>query len=296
MKNILIVYNPVAGKGVSLKWIAKLCRALEEENYNVLPHPTSEVDTPYDICDEFYQSKDLFIIIGGDGTINSAIQRLANQDKPMMIIPRGTANVLGNILNLRIKKIEDVIKFVKNSHIEKLPVGKVKYNSREKFFILMTGIGFDAEVVNKTKKRKGIFNKFFFFKNSLKVLREYNFPEFKIILENGKKINSRFCIVSNVKYYAGKFKLCKDFDIKTQKFCLFSFKWDKKIRGLTYFLHLLKGDLNRLKDVDFFIDNECKITPIKNKDILFQIDGEKGGILPVEISLKNDYINILIPN
>lgn len=298
MSNILLVYNPVAGKGVNLKWVTKVCKALEDKGHNVLPHPTSEVETAYDICNEFYDAYDIFIIIGGDGTVNSAIQRLVNQEKPIMIVPRGTANVLKNVLNLRIKKIEDIVMCINKMNIEKFPVGKVNLNSMNKFFILMTGIGFDAEVVYKTKKRHSFFNKFFFFKNALKVLKEYTFPRFKINLNNGEKIlKSKSCIISNVEFYAGKFRLCKDFDIRSEKLCICSFKWGKKLRGVTYFYYLLRGKLYKLNDVDIFTGNTFKISPLKREDnINFQIDGEKGGTIPLEIYLKNDYINILIPD
>jgi len=294
-KSILLIYNPMAGKGVKLKWIQELCRAFEEKNFEVLPHPTSEVEGAFDICNEFYDRTDIFMVIGGDGTINSALQRLVNQEKPLVVVPRGTANIFGNVLNLKLRKIEEIVKCVEGFNVETFPVGKVKYESKSIYFLLMAGVGFDAEVVKRTKKRKGIFNKFFFFKSSLKTLRDYDFPQFKVDF-NGGGILSKFCIISNVSMYAGKFRICKDFELKDRKLCVCSFDWEKKSRGIVYFYYLLRGKLDRLEDVKIFELERCRIYPIDHKStVLFQIDGENGGKLPIEVSMESDTIKVLLP-
>lgn len=85
---------------------------------------------------------DAVIAVGGDGTINEVVNGLT-ADVPLGIIPLGTANVLARELGIPVNDIPGACRIIQSGPARPMDLGVV--NSRR--YTLMTGIGFDAAVV-----------------------------------------------------------------------------------------------------------------------------------------------------
>ena len=85
----------------------------------------------------------LVLIGGGDGTMNEVIQALAGTETAVGAIPFGTMNVWVRELGLALDPAEATRQLLLGQ-IRRIDLGRVN----DRYFLLMAGIGFDAEAVH----------------------------------------------------------------------------------------------------------------------------------------------------
>ncbi|MBE8146896.1 NAD(+)/NADH kinase [Brevibacterium casei] len=95
---------------------------------------------------------DVVIAAGGDGTIRAVASALTGTATPMGIIPMGTGNLLARNLDLVLDKPEWAIRIALWGRNRDVDVGVAQISRRgdRHVFMVMTGLGFDAEVMAKT--------------------------------------------------------------------------------------------------------------------------------------------------
>lgn len=95
---------------------------------------------------------DVVIAAGGDGTIRAVASALTGTATPMGIIPMGTGNLLARNLDLVLDKPEWAIRIAlwgRNRDVD-VGVAQISRGGDRHVFMVMTGLGFDAEVMAKT--------------------------------------------------------------------------------------------------------------------------------------------------
>lgn len=104
------------------------------------------------------------VVIGGDGTLNEALESLVNENInfPIAYFPSGTGNDFARSLNLT-KSISDFLDKLFTTEVTNLEIIKAKENYSDKIFVAMNGlgIGFDGLVshLNDSSKGKSSFGK-----------------------------------------------------------------------------------------------------------------------------------------
>ncbi len=86
----------------------------------------------------------LVVAIGGDGTVREIAHGLEGSDKPLLIIPSGTENLLANELGFD-EKLQTVIETFESGEIRPLDLGSIN----GKCFTSVVGFGFDGDVVER---------------------------------------------------------------------------------------------------------------------------------------------------
>jgi len=96
--------------------------------------------------DAVAKGADLILVLGGDGTINEAVQGLAFSNVPLGVLPGGTANVLAMELGLG-SRLE--LAASRLAAFEPCPValGRITGSFGSRHFLLMAGVGLDAVIV-----------------------------------------------------------------------------------------------------------------------------------------------------
>jgi diacylglycerol kinase (ATP) len=109
---------------------------------------------------------DTVIAFGGDGTARTVAAELADTGVPLGLIPRGTGNLLARNLSLPLTDPEAALRVALTGSTRPIDLGDVELDlsgedqePRRDAFLVMAGIGFDAEVMAavrpKLKQRVG---------------------------------------------------------------------------------------------------------------------------------------------
>jgi YegS/Rv2252/BmrU family lipid kinase len=287
MKKICIIYN----SKISLfnKFLLnRVIKILRKENH-VETFGTERIGHATLLCKVHIKKFDIIVAAGGDGTINEVINGM--DDKTSLgIIPLGTANIGAYEANIN-KNPSKVAQIILSGKIKKIHIQEV--NNRK--FFLMTGVGYDASVVETVQSNlflKKIFGKLFFFIVSIAKLIYFKKYELKI-LANNKVYLANWAIITNAKHYGGSFQLTKDTDIFEKKLITYLFINLTRFDVIKNLLKILKkqnleenNKVIKIVSDDIFINSKLKV-PI-------QCDGEFIGCLPVQIKNTKRTINLLV--
>ncbi|MCC6417546.1 MAG: diacylglycerol kinase family lipid kinase, partial [Gemmataceae bacterium] len=150
-----LIVNPKAGSPTRAHVIDGIVKAAADLGWQVTVFETLGPNDATRLAREAVrEGYPVVLVAGGDGTLNEAIQALAGTDAILGAIPLGTMNVWVRELGLPLDPIEAVRQLLQGP-VFRIDLGRL--NGR--YFLLMAGLGFDAEAVHaiqgETKRRFG---------------------------------------------------------------------------------------------------------------------------------------------
>ena len=285
-----VIYNPIAGQrhGVRLR---KTFRALAGSGASLsvieTKGPGDAERAAASVC---HADTDMLIVAGGDGTINEVVNGLMAAPgpiPPMAVIPLGTANVLAQEIGLKLSshKIASAI-----LHGRRISVYPGRANGR--YFLMMGGVGFDAEVVANIdpalKRRTG---RFAYLVEALHQSWRHRFETCGGEID-GTPFEARWVVVCNGRHYGGPFIAAPLARLTEPGFsvCLLNGGGFDIAR---YGAALALGRLSHQHDVRILPAQCVRIdSPIGYK---IQGDGDIIGRLPVEIVAADRPIELVVP-
>ncbi len=188
----LVCYNPFSGRQKFEKHLNYVKTKLSSK-YEVVDVFRSLYQTTITTYIKSYASNyDLVIVVGGDGSLNEAINGLMQVAKKpaLAYIPMGTVNDVGHLLKLK-KNIRGIVKIILEGHTTKIDVGKIE----DKYFVYGCGIGkftnVSYDVPMKLKKRYGRLSYFIEAAKHLQVTEKMNLE----IEVNGKSFKDDYYVV-----------------------------------------------------------------------------------------------------
>lgn len=211
------------------------------------------------------------IICGGDGTIFAALPAIVKFNKPFSIIPCGTSNVLCKELNISTDIKKTLYKIINSPEEYKIDVVKTDKN---KYFILMCGIGYDALAVKTVNlKFKKIFHKSAYLWSGFIAALKYNGKRIKLKLNNNEYIYKNM-LIGNCKKYAGNFNLFFNAKNNDGLIDIIGFKrWNFFIAAIIIFFILI-GKIKLLKIFFDYFQTEKFEIELLDENIFFQLDGD----------------------
>lgn len=167
-KDIIFIINPNSGrKGYSK--IKNEIEKLVKDHKIVISNDKIEFEK---IFKKYADKYKVFVILGGDGTVNSAAQVICKtNDKVMAIYPTGSGNGFARELGFK-RKLFALIEDIKKGVVQTIDV--LKINEQE--CINISGLGFDAFVAHDFIKRKkrGLISYVFSVIKSVFLFRPFN--------------------------------------------------------------------------------------------------------------------------
>ena len=233
----------------------------------------------------------LVVVVGGDGTVREVAHGLEGSDKPLLIIPCGTENLLANELGFD-EKLQTIIKVFEAGFIRPLDMGIA--NGR--CFTSIAGFGFDGEVVRRvSRQRTGHIDYFDYFWPLWRTFWEYEFAEMKVEID-GEEVFAGQCLVfvGNISRYALGLNILHRADFSDGLLDVCIYKCASQMHLLKHSVATIIKQHTRGGDVIYHQGKSITVSS-ESGEIATEIDGDPGPALPVEIKVIPQAVNCIVP-
>ena len=149
---IAYILNPKSGASSSKLVGQQFEQYLVKKGYEVRVSHTTSLENACELATDAAVDYHCAMVVaaGGDGTVREVAHGLEGSDKPLLIVPCGTENLLANELGFD-EKLNTIIKTFEAGYIRPLDLG----NANGKCFTSIAGFGFDGKVVEIVSRQRG---------------------------------------------------------------------------------------------------------------------------------------------
>jgi len=291
--NALIIINSKKGKSTFSNHLYDICHILTRKEYEISIKLTSKEINAYDIV--IQKRYDLYIVAGGDGTINEVVNAVSTyEDKPdVMYFPTGTVNDFGNSLGLQ-TIIQRQLVVLRRHKVKEIDSGLVN----GKYFNYVCGFGpFTRTSYITTHYEKNKYGKLAYIKNMFDEIPELLNSYHMDVIVDGEKISGEFtyALIINSVSVAGFRKFLKNDKMDDGLFNLI-LVGKSSAKTLTQAISLISKGFDKNFSEDSVIYRKFKKLSIQtDDDIQWTLDGEKGPIGSVEIEVIPKNLRMLVP-
>lgn len=290
---ISYIVNPKSGASSS-KLVERLFQDyLIKKGFEVRVSLTNSLADACELATEASVDYDCATVVaaGGDGTIREVAHGLEGSDKPLLIIPCGTENLLANELGFD-EKLKTIIRTFEAGYIRPLDLG----NANGKCFTSIAGFGFDGQVVELvSKQRKGHIDYSDYFWPIWRTFWNYTFPSMRVEVDGKEIFTGRGLVfVGNISRYAVGLQILHYADFGDGLLDVCIYKCASRLHLVKHSLMTVLKQHAYSSDVIYRQGKNISVSSdIPN--IKTEIDGDPGPALPVEIKVVPRAVNCIVP-
>jgi diacylglycerol kinase family enzyme len=295
LDRVLIVCNPSAGSRHRADDIRDLKAALEE--CSLVPEIVTDLEALGPLAAALQKSGRLRAIVaaGGDGTVAEVVNRTASTT-PITVFPLGTANLLAGYFGIR-RDARAMAQMVATGSLVRLDAGQA--NGR--VFLLMAGCGFDADVVQRLHRRRrgGHISYWTWAQPILQSIRSYKYPTVRVTSQPSDTAEpevvqaAHWAFVVNMPVYAAGLNVAPQASAADGLFDVCTFDGGSLWHGLKYVAHIFLRRHERLSAYQCRMATRVRFEA--DEPVPYQLDGDPGGMLPLEITMLPARITLLVP-
>lgn len=286
---VLVLANPKAGARSGAAKVQSLISLLGNRGFEA-----RVVTDPAELLERSQEAMNAcrlraVVAAGGDGTAALAINRTP-LGAPIAVLPLGTENLLAKYLGQL--RPEDVCQTIERGAVTRLDVGQ----ANGQLFLLMLSCGFDAHVVDRLHAdRRGHIRHWSYAKPILHSLRTYGYPEMRLTawdaageriageLIAGEKHLARWVFAMNLPCYARGLPIAPGANGFDGLLDVCTFRHGRLWNGLRYLSEILLRRHHLHPECLAFRARRLRIEA--DSPVPFQIDGDPGGLLPVDVEV-----------
>jgi diacylglycerol kinase (ATP) len=311
-QRVIIFANPIAGRGRGRRIAERLRVRLTADGYD------AEIVTDRPDCFDLARADGptrAAIVIGGDGTLRAVAHRLyldpcqipagatvptaghLRDDPPLLIVPLGTANLMGRHLGIRWndRTLEDqVVGAITRNRVVRLDTARA--NGR--LFLLMAGIGFDAHVVHELARlRRGPIRLASYVTPALSALIEYSFAPLRVTVDGQEVFGPEpgIVFVGNLPEYGTGFPVLPQARADDGVLDVCAMPCRSRQDLIKLFLQAAIGEHVRAEGVAYVKGRHVKVVATGGQAVPIQVDGDPAGHTPAEIDLLPIRLPFIVP-
>jgi YegS/Rv2252/BmrU family lipid kinase len=289
---ISLIINTSAGASCEKLMVKNFIDYLQQKSFKTKIDYTESLSHAQELAAELAVKYDcsMVIVAGGDGTIREVVHGLEGSDKPMMLLPCGTENLLANELGYK-TTLKNAISTFEAEVLRPLDLCK----ANDKFFTSVGGVGFDGEIVKLVDmQRKGNITHLHYFWPIWQTFWSYDFPKITVEVENETVFSDRGIVIfGNISRYALGLPILQlaNYGDGLLDVCIYRCS-NKPVLLLNSLMTVFKSH-RRSKNV---IYKQCKRIKIYSDNPLkTELDGDPGPELPLEVTIIPQAVKILVP-
>lgn len=184
MKSAFII-NPFSAKKNYQPFLDSLRKKVDNPLYLV----SKSLQDTEDFIRRVWNDVDIFVAVGGDGTISVVAQKLINTNKILAVFPAGSGNGFSNETNFN-KNISRLLEKIEAKQSREIDTFMVN----DHFSINVSGTGFDGKVVKEFEKTSRGFKNYI--KVSIKTFFNYKPIKIKFFDESYKQYNGKYLMLN----------------------------------------------------------------------------------------------------
>jgi diacylglycerol kinase (ATP) len=311
-QRVLIFANPIAGRGQGATIARRLKGRLNQSGLDV--ETFFEPPDCFDL-NRLAQPVRAAVVIGGDGTLRAVAHRLfldpcepgptgaptasgQSTEPPLLIVPLGTANLMGRHLGIRWKDqtLENQVALAIERH-RVVRLDTARANGR--LFLLMAGVGFDAHVVHELDRlRRGPIRFASYIAPAFLALQNYAYPPIRVTVDSRDLFGPEPAVafVGNLPEYGTGFPILPRAraDDGVLDVCVLPCRSVQDLVRL--FLMAASGEHLQAEGVAYAKGRHVRITAADGAaPVPVQVDGDPAGHAPVEIDLLPIRLPFIVP-
>jgi len=149
---------------------------------------SKSVEDTHEFIEKHFEDINIFIAVGGDGTVSTIAQKLINTDKILGIFPSGSGNGFAREMGFT-KNIDNLLHKIKREKFQEVDTISVN----EKISINVSGIGLDGEIIKIFENtNRGFFN---YIKISIKTFFSFK-PIYVVFEEKYSEYNGSYLMIN----------------------------------------------------------------------------------------------------
>jgi YegS/Rv2252/BmrU family lipid kinase len=233
----------------------------------------------------------MVVAVGGDGTIREVAHGLSGNDKPLLIIPGGTENLLANELGLE-KSLEMLTRTFEAGFTRDFDLG----NANGRCFTSIAGFGFDGEVVAEvSSNRIGHINYFDYFWPLWRTFWRYRFDTITVEVDGEQIFDGRGLVfVGNISRYALGLNILEHADYSDGLLDICVYKCSHRTHLVKHSVMTIFQQHPCCGDVIYRQGKNITINS-SNPKLATEIDGDPGPAVPVSISIIPKAVRVMVP-
>jgi YegS/Rv2252/BmrU family lipid kinase len=283
MDKVAFIINPFSAK----KNYQPFLNELKTKVNNPLYYVSESIPGTEEFIQTHFEEVDIFVAIGGDGTISTVAKNLINTEKILAIFPAGSGNGFSNETQFS-KNLDELLEKIKAKNSRKIDT----FTVNDRLSINVSGTGFDGKVVKEFEKTSRGFKNYI--KVSLKTFFNYKPIKVKFFDEEYQQYNGRYLMmnIANTRQFGNNAYIAPK---ASKSDGLVDMVLVKKF-PLTYSaLFAFRMFTKRLKDDDYVTYLPVSEISFKVNTKNWHLDGEFNKIKsPIHVKVQPSSLNILI--
>lgn len=185
MEKVAFIINPFSAKKNYQPFLNELKAKVKDPLYYI----SESIPGTDQFIQDHFNDVDIFVAIGGDGTISTVARNLIDTEKILAIFPAGSGNGFSNETQFS-KNLDELLEKIKTKNSRKIDT----FTVNERLSINVSGTGFDGKVVKEFEKTTRGFKNYI--KVSIKTFFSYKPIKLKFFDEKYKQYNGKYLMIN----------------------------------------------------------------------------------------------------
>lgn len=287
---VFVVINPHSRQGKVVK--DEIVNTLKEKGATVLlPELHEENVDPNELILKHHEKIDVVCVAGGDGSVNHILPSLLRINKPVLVVPCGTANNLARTYNIPLKPADAVANLI-HGEVKMVDVGLIN----DIPFLNVAGLGLSTEVnLHVNKKLKRHLGVLAFILTAISMAFRMKPFRAVVTVDGGKPIFTRSWQISicNGKHYGNGLTIKDDASLEDCKIHLLSTEVKKWWHSLKLIHCFFLGTFKKEDEVMLIAGKTMSIET--RRRFWVDVDGDVKTTTPVKITVLPRVLSLLVP-
>ncbi|MFH5835483.1 diacylglycerol/lipid kinase family protein [Proteiniclasticum sp. C24MP] len=295
MNKALVIINPSSGKEKAEEYTDQIKEILKRRYERVEVKKTQGAGDARRFADEgTREGVELIVAVGGDGTVNEAVNGIAPHEKrpKFAIVPMGTVNDLARVLQIPLDA-KEAVEMLSEEHLETIDLAR----ANDRYFTNAMAVGRIPESIHEVSAEE---------KSKLGPLA-YLWAGAKKLFENekiGVKVTSRekefegelSAVVMSLTGQLGGIKdVFPEAKLQDGKIHILLVHELDLAETTKMLPEILSRRITESENMTYITTDQVTLEALDGKTYVSDVDGEEGPELPVTVEVLKSHLDVLVP-